>query len=122
MLFSARKKVATYTRMEDGIEEDYLLLQEHSKPLLTQVADYVLSQLIGLKESYPGNLIDRHQHSLQTATRALRDDAEEELVVAALLHDIGDLLAPTNHAALAADILRPYVSPKDPFGINLPDC
>jgi len=72
----------------------------------------VLSQLVGLKESYPGNLIDRHQHSLQTATRALRDDAEEELVVAALLHDIGDLLAPTNHAALAANILRPYVSPK----------
>ena len=33
MLFSARKKVATYTRMEDGTEEDYLLLQEHSKSL-----------------------------------------------------------------------------------------
>ena len=64
-----------------------------------------------MQESYPGNLIDRYQHSLQTATRAFRDGAEEEVVVAALLHDIGDLLAPENHAALAAAILKPYVTP-----------
>jgi predicted HD phosphohydrolase len=111
MSFSAERRIAAYTRMEDGTQEDYLLLQEHTKPLLTQVADRALSQLVGLQEDHPGNLIDRYQHSLQTATRALRDGAEEEIVVAALLHDIGDLLAPANHAALAAEILRPYVRP-----------
>jgi len=97
--------------MADGTKEDYLLLREHSKPLLNQVADRALTLLVGLQESYPGNLIDRYQHSLQTATRAFRDEAEEEVVVAALLHDIGDLLAPVNHAELAATILKPYVSP-----------
>ncbi|MGF1938503.1 MAG: HD domain-containing protein [Nostoc sp. ChiQUE02] len=108
---STKRSIATYTRMADGTKEDYLLLQEHSKPLLNQVADRALTLLVGLQESYPGNLIDRYQHSLQTATRAFRDEAEEEVVVAALLHDIGDLLAPVNHAELAAAILKPYVSP-----------
>ncbi|OUL28976.1 phosphohydrolase [Nostoc sp. T09] len=105
------RKAATYTRMADGTQEDYLLLREHSQPLLNQVGDRALTLLVGLQESYPGNLIDRYQHSLQTATRAFRDEAEEEVVVAALLHDIGDLLAPVNHAELAAAILKPYVSP-----------
>jgi predicted HD phosphohydrolase len=106
-----KKTIATYTRMSDGTKEDYLLLQEHNKLLLNQVADRGLILLENLKESYPGNLIDRYQHSLQTATRAFRSGAEEEVIVAALLHDIGDTLAPTNHAQLAATILKPYVSP-----------
>lgn len=106
-----KKTIATYTRMADGTQEDYLLLQEYNKLLLNQVADRILLLLENLQESYPGNLIDRYQHSLQTATRAFRSGAEEELVVAALLHDIGDTLAPTNHAQLAATILKPYVSP-----------
>ncbi|MEH1833434.1 MAG: HD domain-containing protein [Nostoc sp.] len=111
MSSSTKRSIATYTRMADGTKEDYLLLREHSKPLLNQVADHALTLLVGLQESYPGNLIDRYQHSLQTATRAFWDEAEEEVVVAALLHDIGDLLAPVNHAQLAAAILKPYVSP-----------
>ncbi|MEH1844963.1 MAG: HD domain-containing protein [Nostoc sp.] len=111
MSSSTKRSIATYTRMADGTKEDYLLLREHSKPLLNQVADRALTLLVGLQESYPGNLIDRYQHSLQTATRAFWDEAEEEVVVAALLHDIGDLLAPVNHAQLAAAILKPYVSP-----------
>lgn len=105
------RQIAKYTRMADGTQEDYLLLQEFYQPFLNKVADQALALLVGLQESYPGNLIDRYQHSLQTATRAFRDGAEEEVVVAALLHDIGDLLAPENHAALAAAILKPYVTP-----------
>lgn len=107
---SIKRHIATYSRMEDGTQEDYLLLREHNKPLLNNVADRALAELVGLQETHPGNLIDRYQHSLQTATRAFRDNAEEEVVVAALLHDIGDLLAPANHAEFAADILKPYVS------------
>ena len=54
--------------------------------------------------------MDRLEHSLQCATRAYRDGASEEMVVVALLHDIGDLLAPQNHGEMAAAILKPYVS------------
>ena len=54
--------------------------------------------------------MDRLEHSLQCATRAYRDEANEEMVIAALLHDIGDLLAPLNHSEMAAAVLKPYVS------------
>ncbi|MDH3970240.1 MAG: HD domain-containing protein, partial [Rhodospirillales bacterium] len=57
-----------------------------------------------------GYKIDRYRHSLQTATRALRDGADEETVVVALLHDIGDPIAPENHSEVAAAILRPFIS------------
>jgi predicted HD phosphohydrolase len=65
-------------------------------------------QLLGTHDlGYP---VDRYVHSLQTATRALRDGADDEMVVVALLHDIGDTLAPINHGALAAAMLAPYIS------------
>ena len=105
------RRIATYTRMADGTQEDYLIQQELSQPLHATLADRVLTELVGLQHSSPANLISRYEHSLQTATRALRDDADEETVVAALLHDIGDLMAPSNHSAIAAEILRPYVTP-----------
>ncbi len=64
-----------------------------------------------LQESYPGEPVDRLVHSLQTATRAHRDGRDEEYVVAALLHDIGDILSTLNHSEYAAAILKPYVRP-----------
>ena len=54
----------------------------------------------------------RLTHCLQAATRAVRSGADEELIVGALIHDIGDELAPYNHAEVAAAILRPYVRPE----------
>jgi predicted HD phosphohydrolase len=60
-----------------------------------------------------GYAVDRLTHSLQTATRAQRDDRDDEYVVCALLHDIGDTLASSNHAQLAATILEPFVSEKN---------
>jgi predicted HD phosphohydrolase len=66
--------------------------------------------LRGLAQGHPGYQVDRFEHSLQTATRAKRDGADEELIVCALLHDIGDNYAPHNHASFAAEILKPYVS------------
>jgi len=105
------RRIATYTRMADGTQEDYLIQQELSESLHVALADRVLTELVGLQESSPANLISRYEHSLQTATRALRDGADEETVVAALLHDIGDLMAPSNHSAIPAEILRPYITP-----------
>jgi predicted HD phosphohydrolase len=73
--------------------------------------DYLVSQLELLKDmDHDAAAVDRYVHSLQTATRCLRDGSDTETVVCALLHDIGDVLAPENHAELAASILRPYVS------------
>ena len=102
----------TFTSMEDGTREDYELLERLEAEFAAGTADRVLNLLRGLAGSLAGYKVDRLEHSLQTATRAYRDDADEEIVVAALLHDIGDLLAPHNHSEVAACILRPYVSEK----------
>jgi predicted HD phosphohydrolase len=99
-----------YSRMDQGTAEDYLYEQTLAPLLLEPVADVALGQLELLKGECLGAQIDRYQHSLQTATRARRDGADAETVVCALLHDIGDALAPANHAELAAALLRPYVS------------
>jgi predicted HD phosphohydrolase len=99
-----------FVRMENGTKEEYLFLQRLEKEDATAVASRVLQLLEALRGSYGGYQVDRYQHSLQAATRAHRDGASEELVVAALLHDIGDLLALFNHGEFAAAILRPYVA------------
>ncbi len=103
-------ETVSFTRMEDGSREDYMLLDQLEREHATGTADRVLEQLLRLKDSFSGYKIDRLQHSLQVATRAYRDSAGEEMVVTALLHDIGDWLAPRNHSQVAAAILKPYVS------------
>jgi predicted HD phosphohydrolase len=102
--------LAHFTRMEDGTKEDYEILERAQQPFVQELADRVLEHLRQLGGSYGGMLVDRLTHSLQTATRAHRDGRDDEYVVCALLHDIGDLLASHNHADLAAAILKPFVS------------
>ena len=105
-------RMVSFRAMKDGTREDYLLLDESERVYALGLADRVLGQLQRLDHTLEGYPLTRLGHSLQTATRALRDAADEEMVVAALLHDIGDELAPYNHAELAASILRPYVRPE----------
>ena len=100
----------SFTSMAAGTREDYELLERLEAEFAAGTADRVLEQLRSLAGSLGGYRIDRLEHSLQAATRAYRDDTDEEMVVAALLHDIGDLLSPHNHSELAAAVLRPYVS------------
>jgi len=105
-------RVVSFRAMKDGTREDYLLLDESERAYAVGLADRVLEQLRRLDHSLEGYPLTRLGHSLQAATRAARDGADEELVAAALIHDIGDELAPYNHAELAASILRPYVRPE----------
>ena len=102
----------TFTSMAEGTREDYELIGRLEAEFAAKTADRVLEQLRGLAGSLAGYKVDRLEHSLQAATRAHRDGADEETVVAVLLHDIGDLLSPHNHSELAAAALRPYVSEK----------
>lgn len=103
-------ETVSFTSMAAGTKEDYELLERLEAEFAASTADRVLEQLRGLAGSLGGYKVDRLEHSLQSATRAYQDGADEEMVVAALLHDIGDLLSPHNHSALAAEVLRPYVS------------
>ena len=103
--------VVSYTRMADGTREDYEILRDLARPFRATLVDRILLYMDTLHEGFPGEQVDRYEHSLQTATRAFRHGADEETVVAAVLHDIGDQLAPSNHADFAAAVLRPFVSP-----------
>ena len=110
MADATQTETVSFTSMAAGTKDDYELLERLEAEFAASTADRVLEQLRGLAGSLGGYKIDRLEHSLQSATRAYRDEADEEMVVAALLHDIGDLLSPHNHSALAAEVLRPYVS------------
>jgi len=102
----------SFTQMKDGSKEDYELLSKFEKEFAEKLPDRILETLINLGKSMDGYQVSRLEHSLQSATRAERDGADEEMIVATLLHDIGDSLAPFNHSQLAASVLRPYVSEK----------
>ena len=101
-----------FTQMKDGTKDDYLLLDKHEKKYIEGTADRIIKFMSGLNDTLEGYKITRLEHSFQTATRALNDKASDEMVVAALLHDIGDELAPLNHSEYAAAVLKPYVSEK----------
>ena len=101
-----------FTEMKNGSKEDYLLLDKYEQEYIDRTADRILKFMSGLNSTLEGYKITRLEHSLQTATRAFNDKANEEMIVAALLHDIGDELAPLNHAEYAASVLKPYVSKK----------
>jgi len=98
-----------FTAMQDGDKEDYDFLTKHEIAHTKGTADRLLAALVELDEGLSGYQITRLGHSLQSATRAERDGADTDWIVAALLHDIGDIYAPYNHDEYAASILRPFV-------------
>ena len=103
-------KKVSFTEMKHGTKEDYALLDKHEKEYERKTADRILNYLSKLDSTLEGYKVSRLEHSLQSATRAFKNGESEEMVVATLLHDIGDELAPMNHSEYAAAILKPYVS------------
>lgn len=100
----------SFTRMDQGTPEDFALLLAHEEAEKATLPDRILALLRTLDVDDTGYQVTRFEHSLQAATRARRDGADEDLVICALLHDVGDLVAPDHHAAFAATLLEPYVS------------
>ena len=82
-------KKVSFTEMDKGTKEDYLFLDQHEKDYASKTADRIIKFLSSLTETLEGYQVSRLEHSLQSATRALKADEDEEMVVAALLHDIG---------------------------------
>jgi predicted HD phosphohydrolase len=103
----------TFTAMRDATQEDYQAIGRHAGSFFAGLPGRILTHLRILSTDTGGYAVDRLTHSLQTATRAQRDGRDDEYVVCALVHDIGDTLASANHADLAATILQPFVSEKN---------
>jgi predicted HD phosphohydrolase len=101
---------ATFVRMQDSTAADWQAIAGEFVPFAQALPDRVVAHLKLLQGDYGGFPVDRYTHSLQTATRALRDGHDEEYVACALLHDVGDTLGAFNHPDIAAAILKPFVS------------
>lgn len=101
---------ATFTSMEASTQADWRIIGTEFVRFANRLPDRVLAHLALLDGDYGGFPVDRLTHSLQTATLAHRDGRDEEYVVCALLHDIGDTLGTFNHPDIAAAIVKPFVS------------
>ena len=101
-----------FTAMEHATRADYDLVFDHDE-INIQGQGARMVEWLRLMDGDSPYQISRLDHCLQTATRAQRDGADDETVVCALLHDIGDVIAPANHSQAAAALLRPYVSDKN---------
>ena len=101
---------ASFTSFEESTKEDWDLIMSQRGELEGSLPDRILEQMEHLRNDYGGFPVDRLEHSVQTATRAERDGRDDEYVLCALLHDLGDPLAPFNHPEIAAAIVKPFVS------------
>ncbi len=101
---------AQFTRMEESTKEDWGFIVPEAMKMAKSLPDRVLAHLRLLDGDFGGFPVDRLTHCLQTATLAHEDGRDEEYVVCALLHDIGDTLGSFNHPDIAAAILKPFVS------------
>ncbi|WP_297506645.1 HD domain-containing protein [uncultured Caulobacter sp.] len=104
---------AQFHAMTEGTAEDWGIIAQASAEFGRELPTRLIAHLNLLKGDCGGFAIDRLEHSLQTATRAHQAGEDEEYVVCALLHDIGDILGPRNHADIAAAILQPFVSERN---------
>ena len=115
---SATMTQARFRRFDESRREEWALIDSHFRAYQADASRRVLVHLERLRGDHHGYPVDRFEHCLQTATRALRAGADEEIVVCALLHDIGDDLSPANHAEIAAGILEPFIDPLNTWMIR----
>jgi len=106
---------ASFTSFEESTAEDWAKIVPQLNVTQSFVADRVIALLRDLEADHGGFPVNRLEHSLQTATRAERDNRDDEYVLCALIHDIGDTLAPFNHPEIAAAIVKPFVSEANHF-------
>jgi len=106
-------ETVSFSKMEDGTAEEYEFLETLYTKCSHDLPDRVMGFLKQMQGDRLGYQIDRYDHSLQSATRAERDGADEETIVCALLHDIGDVLSPDNHSQVVAAILQPFISERN---------
>ena len=105
--------------MIDGTRDEYQYLFGLEREYVSELPQRLIEALRRLDDGLAGYQVSRYQHSLQTATRALRDGADIEMLAAALVHDIGDDLSPENHSQVAAAIIRPYVRAEVTWVVNM---
>lgn len=106
---TAAPETATFTRMDESTRDEWMIIGRETTGNQPRVAETVLAMLRGLADITDGFVTDQLTHGLQTAAMAEAAGEDDEVVVAALCHDIGKAISVPNHPAIAAEILKPYV-------------
>jgi predicted HD phosphohydrolase len=99
----------SFTRMDESTAEQWAVIGAETARNQPRVAERTLELLRSLDGITDGFITDQLTHCLQTATRAERAGADDEVVFASLLHDIGKAISVPNHPEIAAAIIKPYV-------------
>jgi predicted HD phosphohydrolase len=99
-----------FTRMDLSTQDDWRKIGAAHVQHQPSVSARMMDMLRSFRGLHLGFGVDQLHHALQTATMAKRDNAPDELVLCALLHDIGKYVSVPNHGQIAAEILKPYVS------------
>jgi predicted HD phosphohydrolase len=115
---SSERRRTEFTSLADSTEDDWAIIAPQLDVTQSFVPDRILALLRAMRSDHGGFPVDRLEHCLQTATRAERAGRDDEYVLCALLHDIGDTLSPFNHPDIAAAILRPFVSKENYFMVK----
>lgn len=110
--------IAGFTNMANGTAQDWQIIVKQFAEYAAELPNRIINHLLLLDGDFGGFQVDRLTHCLQTATLAYRDGKDEEYVVCALLHDIGDTLGSYNHSEIAATILEPFVSEENHWMIK----
>lgn len=113
-----RTMLTSFKKMSESRAEDWQVIMDEQLPFFAKLPDRILAHLKLLDDDYGGFPVDRLQHSLQTAELAANAGEDEQYVVCALLHDIGDTLGSVNHADVAAAILQPFISEENHWMIK----
>ena len=97
-------------RMSEFSSEYMTHIERHLDEDNTHVPDRILGLLRTTGELMQGFQLSQLVHGLQTATMAERAGADLDMVVASLCHDVGKVISNANHPAMAAEMIRPWVS------------
>jgi predicted HD phosphohydrolase len=104
---------ADFRTLEQATPGDWRLIvaAEGADRLVRTVGDRLLDVLASIRNADSlGSPINLYMHSLQTATRVMRAGEDDELVVVALFHDLGEALSDNHHGLVAAELLAPWIS------------
>src|SRR5215472_16970331 len=100
-LMTVVPRPVTFTRMQDGSPEEFATVKLAEREQKRQLPGRIIQALTAVEEEGVGGYqVNRLEHCLQSATRAFRNGESTDYVVAALIHDIGDVLAPYSHGQL----------------------
>ncbi len=108
-----RPQRASFRALSEATPADWALMEraERAHRQAHGPAGGLLNLLRSLIHADPlGAPVNLYAHSLQTATRVYNDAGDDELVVVALFHDVGEAISDNHHGLVAAEMLAPWIS------------